>query len=370
MKYYIAILVAFFSLGVKGQQRDQSYSIRAHFKNFANSKVSLQFSTSEGSKVDTARADASGNFTFKGKVSEPQAVLMSLKRGVIYKFFLENTSYTMEGDVNDIKKTMTTGGKEQAIYDKYEGIIAEMGKFQKDMQKPILYNMKRKDTSGIEAFIYATTIIWRDSLLDRQVDFIAQYPSSRVSLHAMKDIVASSKPTSTMDSLMRLIEANPIASSPTALKIRQIIDNRMNASPGSMAPDFIQPDTAGKELALSELRGKYVLLDFWASWCGPCRAENPNVLKAYQKYRDDNFTVLAVSIDVNRASWVKAIKKDQLPWKQLGDLKAANAAARLYGVVSIPRNFLIDPMGKIVAMDLRGANLDKVLGETFGKKLK
>jgi len=133
-----------------------------------------------------------------------------------------------------------------------------------------------------------------------------------------------------------------------------------------MAPDFSQPDTAGVAVALSGFKGKYVLLDFWASWCHPCRAENPNLVKAYNKYKGSNFTILSVSMDNNKASWLKAVQADKLPWMQLSDLKSAsNEAVKLYGVKAIPANFLIDPQGRIVASNLHGEDLvtflDKLL---------
>jgi peroxiredoxin len=131
-----------------------------------------------------------------------------------------------------------------------------------------------------------------------------------------------------------------------------------------MAPDFTMNDTTGNPVSLSSFRGKYVLVDFWASWCGPCRAENPNVVKAYNEYKGKNFTILGVSLDKTKDAWEKAIKDDHLAWNQVSDLQYwDNAAAKLYGVQAIPANFLIGPDGKIVAKNLRGDALENELSK-------
>ena len=141
------------------------------------------------------------------------------------------------------------------------------------------------------------------------------------------------------------------------------------AAESGEAVEFSQEDMNGKQVKLSSFRGKYVLVDFWASWCSPCRQENPNVVKAFEKYKDKNFTVLGVSLDNNRDRWVNAVKQDNLAWTQVSDLKGwGNQVAQLYQINSIPANLLIDPKGKIIARNLRGKALESKLEQVLKSK--
>ncbi|UYQ95978.1 TlpA family protein disulfide reductase [Chitinophaga horti] len=131
---------------------------------------------------------------------------------------------------------------------------------------------------------------------------------------------------------------------------------------GTAAPEFSQTSTNGKPLALSGLRGKYVLIDFWASWCGPCRKVNPDLVKLYEQFKGNSFEILGVSLDSDDAKWKEAIQKDGLTWQHTSDLKGwKNDVAALYGIKAVPQNFLVDPSGKVIAKNLRIAQLEEEL---------
>lgn len=161
-----------------------------------------------------------------------------------------------------------------------------------------------------------------------------------------------------------------VQKSSSGLLFKKKIDIAKKTSIGELALEFSQNDTLGKPVSLSSFKGKYVLLDFWASWCGPCRAENPNVVKVFNKYKDKNFTILSVSLDQpdGKDRWIQAIHDDKLTWTHVSDLQFwANAVAKQYDIQSIPANLLIDPKGKIIAKNLRGDKLEEQLQGLIGK---
>jgi peroxiredoxin len=156
--------------------------------------------------------------------------------------------------------------------------------------------------------------------------------------------------------------APEIKNSKLAAKMAALIEKAKTTAVGAIAPDFTQNTPDGKPVSLSDFRGKYVLVDFWASWCGPCRQENPTVVKAYNNFKAKGFTVLGVSLDKDKDRWLAAIEKDKLTWTQVSDLEYwQNAAAQLYGIQSIPSNVLVNPEGEIVAKNLRGDDLEKTI---------
>jgi len=191
--------------------------------------------------------------------------------------------------------------------------------------------------------------------------FISNHPDSYISLLVLKDL---SDPNSGVDSptLAGLYKnlSDSIKETDFGNSLGLQIHSNSRTAIGSIAPDFTQNDPAGKPVNLSDFRGNYLLIDFWASWCAPCRMENPNLVEAYAQFKDKNFKILGVSLDIpnSKSAWIRAIESDELTWTQVSDLQGwKNQAAQLYGVQTIPQNFLIDPKGVIIAKNLRGDDL-------------
>jgi peroxiredoxin len=201
-----------------------------------------------------------------------------------------------------------------------------------------------------------------------RMDFIRTHPASYISIIALADLKRSDASIRTISKGFDLLSP-AIKNTMPGVSLGQEIAGQIKADIGEQAMDFSQPDTLNRPVRLSDFKGRYVLVDFWASWCAPCRAENPYVVTAFQKYKDKGFTVLSISMDdaSTRNDWLTAIKVDGLTWTHVSDLKGmhANGPAIQYGISLIPSNFLVDPSGKVIGKNLK----DKILLRTLERYL-
>ena len=191
--------------------------------------------------------------------------------------------------------------------------------------------------------------------------FIKANPTSWVSLDAMQFAAGAVPQYTELESLYNALSPS-LRNTPEGQRYKQLLHDIKAVAIGAQAPNFTQLTPEGKQISLADYRGKYVLVDFWASWCGPCRQENPTVTKVYNEFKNKNFDILAVSLDEEKGKWLKAVQEDQLAWTQVSDPRGFEGdIARRYHIQAIPQNFLVDPTGRIVAVNLRGDELRTTL---------
>jgi peroxiredoxin len=316
-----------------------------------------------------------GEFKLKGNIAEPQdaSLIAKFKQQSDEKsprefvqIFLEPSK--IEFNAKDSLKNNTVKGS--AGNGEFQTLIKQEAAYEPRLEA--LYNdydslQKANDKEGMKRIEDAIEQLNNEVKENVYGTFIKTHPNSNVALFALKQYAGWDIDPSKVEPLFNSLSAS-LKAMPSANALKERIDIAKNTAIGNYAMDFTQNDTLGKPVSLSSFRGKYVLVDFWASWCGPCRRENPNVVKVFNKFKDKNFTILSVSLDRPDAKekWLAAIHKDGLTWTHVSDLKYwDNAVAKQYGIRAIPQNLLLDPQGKIIAKNLRGVDLDEKLSQVI-----
>ncbi|HSK14121.1 MAG TPA: TlpA disulfide reductase family protein, partial [Phnomibacter sp.] len=325
--------------------------------------IEFLYPIGDSSETDSVEVKK-GKFEYALDLTEPTNMIFRVAgtRGEEVSFFADPGKLTLKGDRDSMWATTITGGPTQITFRKGEdGLKAIMAKgeslYQAYMAAQAGQNfneMARIETEFNNLQNEAKDYAHKFAFDNRNSVVAAYYGLVYLNEPGKEDLVKS-----LYDTLTPAVKKSFFGG-----KLAEVVESTAKTAIGEYAPDFTQNDANGNPVSLSSLRGKYLLLDFWASWCQPCRQENPNIVKAYNTYKDKGFDILGVSLDQDRAAWLKAITDDQLTWNHVSDLRYwENAAAQAYGIRSIPASYLLDKEGRIIAKNLRGAELEAKLAE-------
>ena len=314
----------------------------------------------EWEKVDSSKVD-DGKFVLNGKVETPQMHYLQFGRSRKYvAVFVENSAISVSGDMDSIDLVTIAGSN---IHDKYTKYSEGLKPF-RDSMKELYPKYDLADSLGDEQMKNEIDSIY-ESVYAEQVDYtkviIDENKNNALGPYLVSNIYYSDDKLEELEAIMKTFSEQALASI-YYLELVTKIDIWKSVAVGQPAINFSQQDTTGTEISLSSFKGKYLLIDFWASWCGPCRVENPNVVALYQEMKDKDFEIIGVSFDTDREKWVNAIKEDGVNWIHVSDLKGwKNAVGATYGVNAIPHTVLLDKEGVIIAKNLRGKDLREKL---------
>lgn len=363
-----------------GQQAEKgSFNISVHLSNAPLGPVFLEELTLKEVKVadTTSLKDASGKFSLKGTVPEQGLYRIRFGNSKYILLALDAGDMKIEGDYENLDKVNIKGSEASAALQQLLNEANEKGQAL-TMEMRAVDSLQNANTP--DSILQQKVKGLQQREADMQQSFISYaektpYPANAVFALSMvndpgiliqqKQVISNVEKRFPENNLVRSLGARISEIEQQASAGGGGDEENMTAvKVGDVAPDFSLPDPSGKNIKLSSFRGKYVLVDFWASWCKPCRMENPNVVKAYQQYKNKNFTILGVSLDKKKEAWVQAIQADGLSWNHVSDLKFwESAVVPLFGINAIPTNFLLDPQGKVIAANLRGDALEQKLQE-------
>lgn len=359
MKKFLLLLTIF--PAILFAQTQKGFVINGNVKGLTNGKAQI-ITMDENHTIIAGDSVKNGVFTIKGAIPEPGLYFLALSDEQPQYIYLENKPITISGSKDDIKNIKIEGSPSHldfvAFNKTFNPLIAELNGYAAQIQKETNEAKKEELLKGYDGVVARMNTEVGNFVSARKSSYVSAF-LLYVSAQVLNDPLALEQRFNSLSEEVRNSQLGKnLATNIAYSKIGAV---------GTDALDFTQNDVSGKPVKLSSFKGKYVLLDFWASWCKPCRMENPNVVKAYKKFRDKNFTILSVSLDQSKDAWVKAINADHLEWNHVSDLQQwNNAVAQLYHIQSIPGNFLIDPNGKIIARDLRGEDLEKKLCALLG----
>lgn len=373
MKKIVLALVLLISMQVAAQQKFTLTGNTSKLKKDTVDKVFINYRFNGDWKNDSA-VITGNKYTITGSIEEPTLAYLrvSYKRVVpqrtnqkkdVVTVYLEPTAIAIT-HLDSFSNITVKGSKSHVAYTALNNKMKPFNGEIESLSTEYRALAAKKDEAGMKLLDEKFEAIEAKQKEVYKSEFLAN-PSSPIATYMLERFAGWEIDTDAVDPLFaKLPEA--AKNSPSGKTMTGKLNLARITGIGKMAPEFIQNDTLGNPVALSSFRGKFLLVDFWASWCGPCRMENPNVVKAFAKYKDRGFHILGISLDQPNAKdkWMKAIHDDQLTWSQVSDLQYwKNAVAVQYGVQAIPQNYLIDPSGKIVGKNLRGEALDKKLGE-------